>query len=368
MQKCYFITDERFVDEKSTEGGVKFCTLEFLHLFQEAYNVELIKVSFRKDVSFKITAKLGIDVYNLYSDTDFLKSLENLTVTEPVIFAFNMTQTMSLTKIVKEKYGDFAKVIMLSHGNESGDFVHTFTRFNKSQSFIKRLTSSYKLGRLLKKEASFKKDYIDLVLTVSDIEQSIDKWLNAKQSMTVPRVISKVPIQHSPIKGRIGFIGDMSHYPNFHAIDMLAKELAAKKIAVDLVLIGNGGKILAEKYPFIQSLGFLEEKELHKEVGSWALFLNLAFYYSRGVSTKLGKALGLGLPILSTSIGNRGYEWKKGNMLIGDTPIAIAELIRANAFDEAKINYALYQTELIANSSPTYADILERLIPIIKSL
>lgn len=368
MKKCYFITEKRYIDKESAEGGVKLCTLEFLHLLEKEYDVEIINVSFRRDIPFRLTVKLGIDAYNLYSAADFLKELNKLHIKEPVLFAFNMTQTMNLTKVAKDKFGDLAKVIMLSHGNESGDFLHNFTRFTSSQPFIARLTSSYKLGELLKKEARLKKDYIDLVLTVSGVEEAIDKWQNAKHTMLIPRVVFPDFIKPHPVKGKIGFIGDMSHYPNYHAIELLANQLMEKQIDVDLVVIGSGGQSLQNKYPFIRCLGFLEDDTLRTEVSSWALFLNLAFYYSRGVSTKLGKALSLGLPIVSTAIGTRGYRWKEGKLLIGESPTEIADIIKENAFDDIKINNAINQTELIANSTPTYSDILKELKPLINSL
>ncbi|MXV52820.1 glycosyltransferase [Pedobacter sp. HMF7647] len=368
MKKCYFITDQRYISSNNAEGGVKLCTVEFLNLFKVGYDVEVIEVKFRKDFAFKITAKLGVDAYNLYSEKEFLAKIEKIQVLEPTVFAFNMTQTMNLTKIVKQRFGNLAKVIMLSHGNDSGDFVHNFTRFNSSQPLLKRITSSYKLGNLLKKEASYKKDYIDLVLTVSPVEDAIEKWLNAKQTMMIPRVITATTIKHTPKRGRIGFIGDMTHHPNYYAIEAIANKLQQENIAVDFVLIGGGGETLPVKYPFIRYLGFLEEDDLRAEVGTWSFFLNLAFYYSRGVSTKLGKALGLGLPIISTAIGTRGYEWKEGQILVGNNPSEIVELIKSEAFDQQKIDEAIRQTELIAKSSPTHSQILNKLTPLIDSL
>ncbi|PNW26880.1 glycosyltransferase [Formosa algae] len=64
---------------------------------------------------------------------------------------------------------------------------------------------------------------------------------------------------------------------------------------------------VADKYPFIQRLGYLTESELKDELGSWMAYLNIVLYYSKGVSTKLAKGMDLGLPIITTTQGNRGY-------------------------------------------------------------
>ena len=87
------------------------------------------------------------------------------------------------------------------------------------------------------------------------------------------------------------------------------------------------GKQLAATYPFVTYLGYLNNDALRQEVGSWTFFLNPVFYYSRGVSTKLAKAFGWGIPVITTTIGCRGYVWCKGIPVIAETPAEMAKAI-----------------------------------------
>lgn len=368
MKKCFFFTEAIYVDKSAPEGGVRMCTLDFLKLLEEQYEVNIIKLAFRKDFLFKVKSRLGIDTYDYYSERKFNEILNGLEVDDNTFFAFNMTQTLNLTKVAKNRFGDRIKIIMLSHGNETGDFVHTYTRFFTEQPIIKRFTSSYKLGSLLKKEAYYKRNYIDLVLNVSEIEDSIEKWLNAPKSYFIPRTVIPNFLVMQPTLGRVGFLGDLSHYPNYFAVDAICNILNQKNIKVDFRLIGKGGEKLKAKYKFINYLDFLEDEALENELKTWSSFLNIAFYYSRGVSTKLGKALSLGLPIISTEIGVRGYQWDQGKILIGNTPEQVCELIENNVFVEEKIKHAIEQTHLISASTPSYAQIMKKLKVIIDSL
>ena len=89
-------------------------------------------------------------------------------------------------------------------------------------------------------------------------------------------------------------------------------------------------------------MGYLNQSELGAEVSTWAFFLNPVFYYSRGVSTKLAKALSWGLPVITTSIGCRGYQWEKGDPIfaedVNDFAYKIMELSsNYETLDKAKL-------------------------------
>lgn len=362
MQKIYFISDAKYVNPSGREGGVKQCTSDFIKLFKTRFEVEIIQIAHREDFLYKLSVRLGLDVYNTYSPQDFAKSLENFPVTNKWMFALNMSNTVALSKVIKEKFGRNATIFLLSHGNESGDFLHQFTRFASSQSFLKRLTSTYKLGLLLKKEAFFRQKFIDKVLAVSPVENEIEKWLNAPESFMIPRNVTPNFISINPILGRVGFFGDLSHYPNYFAVESLCNSLKKRNEKVEFRLVGGPesfGKELEQIFPFIKYQGYLDEKQLIEEVSSWSFFLNIAFYYSRGVSTKLAKALSYGIPIISTSIGNRGYLWKEGKILTGTSPDNVADLIVENCFSQACIYEAQDQSKLVALSTPTFFEIMD---------
>jgi len=107
-------------------------------------------------------------------------------------------------------------------------------------------------------------------------------------------------------------------------------------------------------------------EELARECESWSFFLNPVFYYSRGVSTKLAKALGMGLPVITTEIGNRGYQWEEGDLPAVNTPQEMANKILELAFDIDEIQHYRKQVIQIVNSTPTYQELSNRLEDFIK--
>ena len=66
---------------------------------------------------------------------------------------------------------------------------------------------------------------------------------------------------------------------------------------------------LASRYPFVQYLGPLSDAELRTEASTWCCFVHPMFVYAKGCSTKIGVALGWGLPVATTHLGVRGYVW-----------------------------------------------------------
>lgn len=364
MKNLYFISDAKYVNLSGKEGGVKLCTLDFINLFKTRFEVEIIEIFHRNDLLYKLSVKFGFDFYNTYSSKQLKKSLEKFSPNNYYIFALNMSNTAELSKVIRECFGQNAIILLLSHGNESGDFLHQFTRFYSYQNFLKKVTSTYKLGMLLKMEALVRQKFIDKVLTVSPVENEIEKWLNAAESFMIPRSVTPNFISIKPVLGRVGFLGDLSHYPNYYAVESLCNILKCRKEKVEFRLVGGPdqyGKELEKKFPFINYVGYLNENLLIKEVATWAFFLNIAFYYSRGVSTKLSKALSLGLPIISTHIGNRGYVWKNGVLITGKSPNNVADLIIDNSFSFSNISMAHEQSKLIALSTPSLDDIMSSL-------
>jgi glycosyltransferase involved in cell wall biosynthesis len=195
------------------------------------------------------------------------------------------------------------------------------------------------------------------VLTVSPVEEALERWLGAKQVLMVPRTVSSQFIPRNPQVGRVGFIGDLSHAPNFYGIDEVCKAISSlpQKSAVNVRLVGapaSIGEVLARKYSFVTYLGYMGNEELEAEAGSWTYFLNPVFYYSRGVSTKLAKAFGWGVPVITTTIGCRGYQWETGDPLYAETPNAMAEAIAKYSMAPAMFLKADAEIQTLVSSMP----------------
>ena len=332
LHKVLFISNINFLNDSVKEGGVSVCTHEYLALIKKVYNVELFPVKYDMSLIYRMRVKAGLNIYHDYNPEKYaLDIIDTIKLHNIKVVFLNLGNTSSFSKIIKEAFSDSIQIVLCSHGNESGDYLHDITRFAGSLPFYKSFLSSLVLGKMLKKEVFFRRNYIDAVLTVSHIEVALEKWLGAKKVMLVFRTITTDPIDWNPKSGCIGFIGDLSHNPNMHGITEVCeaiKESGSNNI--DLRLVGSPqgiGNMLADKYSFVTYVGYLEQNDLRREVSRWSFFLNPVFYYSRGVSTKFAKALSWGLPIITTTIGYRGYNWKEGNPIIANTPLEMVKVI-----------------------------------------
>jgi glycosyltransferase involved in cell wall biosynthesis len=374
MEKILFITNRLFIDEQAPEGGVSYCTKDFISLLKTRYEVVLFPVSFNQSFLYRLTSKLGIAVFEDYAPQDVAASLFK-TITENSIkkVFINLSTALSFSKIISEELGSAIKIILCSHGIEGGDMLHNAVRSNRPLSWFQQLTSSYKLGGTLKKELEFRKNYIDLVLTVSEIEVSIEKWMGARKVFFVPRIFSKDFISWIPVKGRLGFVGDLNHFPNYYGLLQLCEAISQKegRSPISIKVVGKESKnldALLSKYSFVQSLGYLENDELQSEAATWAYYLNLVFYYSKGVSTKLAKGMNWGLPVISTEAGNRGYIFKQGGVVTCSDAKDMADTIMARVFDLDIVANDRNEVIKAVESFNDLNNIMSELYPLIEDL
>lgn len=351
-----FISNEIYFDYTKQEGGVRVCTEEYLTLLKHNFDIEIFKVSYHYSFAYRMRVKLGINIYNDYKIEKYTTDISDLIKQRNISFVFlNLSNTAPFAKIIKKAFGDRVKVVLCSHGNESGDYLHTFTRFKDDQPFYRSFFSSIALGRLMKKESYFRQELLDAVLTVSPVEESLEKWLGAKHVLMVPRTVNKRFLSRKIIKGRFGFIGDLTHSPNLYGIEQVcnAIQTLSSYEGIDIRIVGSPsviGKQLSSKYPFVTFLGYLDNESFEHEASTWSFFINPVFYYSRGVSTKLAKALGWGLPVITTTIGYRGYLFNTGSLVIAESADEMARKIGDFSIDESRIQKASESIlELIAS-------------------
>lgn len=348
---------------------MRVCTLEYIELLKQQYEVILFPVKINLSLFFRIKNKLGMGSYDAYKPDEYRTRLQECIEENNIKLVFlNLSNLIRFSAIIKEASSACVKVILCSHGNESGDFLHEAVRFPKQISWYKRILSSWSLGAMLKTEAYYRLHYIDMVLTVSEVEREIENWLGAKNVFMVPRTIHPNFLDLTPVKNRVGFLGDLSHFPNKSGIVLFCDALKKLSHTTNVRIVGGPshiGEALQNQYPFITYLGYLDNATLKKECVSWSLFLNLVFYYSRGVSTKLAKPLEWGLPVISTTAGTRGYTWKKGKMLIAETADDMAFAVVNTVDNEADLIQAAKE---IALSMPTLTDIMDELRPQLEKL
>lgn len=359
-----FLCNEKFLDTTINTGGVKLCTEEFKALLQMAFALEDFSVNYTHNFLYRLKKKLGVSAYEDYNLAHFKDALQEKIRTENIQYVFlNLSNTAGFSKLLKSIDPEI-KVILCSHGNESGDFLHETVMHNKYKGFRKNV-AYYNLGKMLASESEFRQ-YIDLVLTVSNVEAEVEKWLGAKNIYMVPRIIEKECLEKNTTPGRIGFLSDLSHEPNFYGINELCKAIAALgKAAPEIRLVGGGerrGHQLARQFHFVKQLGYLPEEAMKKELSTWTFALNPVFYYSRGVSTKLGKCLGLGIPVITTAIGMRGYHWQDGELPVCMSKNEMAEKCVQLSKDEVAIKYYSEEVKKIQTSTPKFENMMEDIL------
>src|SRR5690606_30477135 len=205
--------------------------------------------------------KVKIDSYNLYDFDKYKEDLTNIIEKNQVEIVFiNKAELIRVSKILKEINNNL-KVIILSHGNETGDYLHELTHPQKIHSQLALAIKKIRLGLNLFTESYYRHRYIDLVCAMSFEEENIEKWLGAKHTFFFPRIIKSSPINYRPKKGKIGFVGTLNHTPNFLALKDICNQLSLTKLSIELVIIGGGevqGTELASNYSFVRYLGKLD--------------------------------------------------------------------------------------------------------------
>lgn len=360
LRNALFICNEKFLDSSINEGGVKFCTDEFLSLIKTAFLVTAFPVVYDVSIIQKVSRKFNLNAYNDYNPGKYKDALSNILQEKSITHVFlNLTNTAPFAEVIKS-ISSKIKVILCSHGNESGDYLHDILMHGKYTG-LKKKAATYNLGNMLLKEAAMRKN-IDVVLTVSNVEEGIEKWLGAKTVFIVPRFIAKQNGIYNPVSGKVGFISDLSHEPNFFGITEVCRAinlLPHEKIKIRLV--GGGkerGEKLQKEFSFVEYIGYLSEEKLAAEISSWAFALNPVFYYSRGVSTKMGKSLGKGYPVITTDIGMRGYKWTEGQLPKCNTAKEMATLITQLSIDRNGFEYYKNEVTKIQESSPSYNEMM----------
>jgi len=366
-RKAIFLTHRQALYSEIT-GGVQLCSQEFHHLLEEVEELELedYYVPSTRNIFQRGMIRLGLENYSMYDvakDTPSL--LEHIEKNHIGIVFINMASLVRYARPVRDAFGGRVKIVLLSHGNHSGDFLHLITKPVKAPSALKRGLQKIRLGWLIATEATHRVRYLDGVITLSETERQIENWFGARRSVFLPRRLYTEFLEHVPIPGRVGFVGRLDHPPNLQGMSILldqVRRMDHSRIKVRLVGAPTSyGRDLQERYPFIEYLGELSDADLEKEVASWSLLLNPVWWYSTGASTKLARAISWGVPIVSTPAGMRGYEWKEGALLMADTPEEMTEQILKVATDPAAVLYWAGQTRTIAQNGPALQELVNKL-------
>lgn len=367
MYKAIFLTHRDLLKSEIT-GGVQLCSQEFHQIIQGIPDIALedYYVPYTRKLSQRLMIKLGLENYSMYdTKKDAPALLEYIRRNDISLVFINMASLVRYAKFIREEFASKVRIILLSHGNHSGDFLHLITKPIKKQSSLRVCLEQWRLGLLIATEARHRVRFLDGVVTLSETERQIENWFGGPRVSFLPRRVYPDFLPHMPIAGRVGFVGRLDHPPNLQGISILLDALQMLDHGkLEIRLVGapeNYGRQIQEKYPFIKYLGELSDKALEEEVATWSTFLNPVWWYSTGASTKLARAISWGVPIISTTAGMRGYEWKKGSVMVADTPAGMAQMLIDIAPHLEKVLYWAGQTRTIAENGPSMKDLMEKI-------
>jgi hypothetical protein len=365
-RKAIFLTNKNELHSDVT-GGVQLCSQEFHNIIEsdEEINLSDYYVPYTRDIIQRILVRCHFENYSVFDIKKESAALIDYISKENITVVFiNMASTVRFAKPIKQKFGDGVKIVLLSHGNNSGDFLHLITKPIKKPFRLRKWFSKVRLGRLISTEAEYRVNWLDSVVTLSETEKQIENWFGAKKTTFLPRLLYKDFLHRNPTPGRIGFVGRLDHPPNFQGVLILLAEMARQNTGLQFRLVGAPnayGMKIKQQFPFVEYLGELSDQNLEKEVATWSFFLNPVWWYSTGASTKLGRAISWGLPIITTTAGMRGYEWRKGSLLVADTPGDMVIKLTLESQTMERIKYWSEQTELVASSGPDQIELINRI-------
>lgn len=359
-----FVTDQAFL-QTARVGGAQRCTAEYLELLRRT-GLDVVEHTVELDLSFveKAKIKAGLDAYGSYAG-EASGVIDRIDSTGASVVALNQVDLIPLVPALRASRPR-VRVVVLSHGNESGDYLHEVVRGSNSD--LTRSVGIHRLGNLLYKEAEAYAE-VDAVLCLSETERHINLWLGAKEAVVVPRTWSPNFLDWDPISKRVGFVGTLNHPPNFEGLRRLLEAMVAAQIDdVEVRVVGSGNgeaRVLAGLYSGVVPLGALSDEELLEEAESWSLFANPIWWYARGASTKLAQAISWGIPITTSVPGMRGYEWGLGELLVAESPDRMAEQVaEVTASPEVRSALATSVRE-VACSGPEIDALAQKVRPVL---
>lgn len=345
-----FISDKKYIISDIL-GGVQLCTHEYIKYLKYAgFEVEEFHVAPDISLLTKIKIRAGIDVYDHYSIDQYLQGIISAINSANIkLVFFNQLNLAFWTPAIKLHVAADVKFIGLSHGNESADYLHDITRQGSANKL-----QTWKLGKLMVNEARLFSTMLNGLVVLSEQEAAINQWMGVSEVLFLPRILAPDFIKWNAAAPNAGFVGTLDHLPNLLGIKQLAAALQKRGFRYELQLVGgpeHTGKRLEQQFSFIRYKGPVSDNKLLGELSSWSVFANPVFWYARGSSTKLTRAINLGIPCITTPAGARGYHLTNDEIITDDnTPDTFAEALIKALDHPAELDRLKKATEDNANN------------------
>lgn len=161
------------------------------------------------------------------------------------------------------------------------------------------------------------------------------KLLSAESENIAVSTIPNIHVIHelvAPVADPVlTFVGGFSHEPNTDAVLYFVREvlplIRAREPEVVFHVIGNAppAEVQALENNYIKVHGYVPDTNPYLRASRVSV---APLRYGAGMKGKIGEAMALGLPVVTTSVGIEGFGLSAGqNVLVGDTPDAFAQAV-----------------------------------------
>jgi len=331
-RKAVFVSHRHSVEGAS--GGQQVCTREYRETLRLAgFELHDVYWEHERTLGRRVANKLSPSPYRRpwhRGLADEVRRAARFCGTDLVLL--NVIDLLPLAEDLKLGPDGSLNIVMLSHGLASVDEVHT-QRIARHYPALPLNPSPFDPGRLVGEEAGYL-PYCDHVVSLAPFEVEICRWLGARANSWLPRAVPGAALRRTPIRGRVGTVGTLDHPPTLEAIWLALSEIERQGPGETRVRVASSskrqGEFFAERFPFVDFVGRLDDSSLEAEAATWSAFLHPMFCFARGASTKLATGLSWGLPCITTSSGMRGYQLPEGSVVLADSVSDFArETIRA---------------------------------------
>jgi hypothetical protein len=356
---------------EGSRGGGQVCTREYIDVLEAAgIELRLCAIDVDKRYSTRVLRKLIATSYIRPAERGACEAIARLAAERPPDFMFlNQVDLAALAADVKRVVPSACRIVVLSHGLESTDLFHLIRlRRRLPLSGHTRPSSALALGYSLLAEQAFRR-HVDIVCALSPFDVDLEHWIGAASVDWLPRIVRSAPLAWRPTGERLGYFGTLDHAPNLEGLVAVLDRLALKaERSLRIRVVGNPeriGRWLANTYPMVDYLGPLDDRSLDVEAATWNAVLHPIFCHARGCSTKLATAIAWHLPIVTTTMGHRGYTWRDGQLIVADElPPYADECLRLLRHEDAVA--AREGVIRVAETSPTLRENAARLRGLLK--
>jgi GT2 family glycosyltransferase len=181
----------------------------------------------------------------------------------------------------------------------------------------------------------------DLTLVVSEPDKQALAEMVPQAPVAVVSNVHVVPaLVAEPVRrDRVLFVGSFAHHPNGDAVQWFVEEVlprlteaAGGPVQVDIVGKGADPALVAASPRGVTFLGWVPD--LHP-VYAQARVVIAPLRFGAGVKGKIGEALSLGVPVVTTSVGAEGMGLVDGeSALVADDPDAFASAVARLLVDD----------------------------------